>query len=254
MTAIILAGGRGTRLKSAVDNTPKPLLPVAGKPFLHWVARWAEAQGEHDIVVAGGYLGEQMTRWSEQETRERPGCRVRTRVEQQPLGTGGAVRFAAKGLDDDVYLILNGDSLIVTSVKHLRMLFASDPMLDGVIISKRTNDVARYGSLVFSADGYLVRFSEKATAGTGLINGGVYLLRHRLINRIAPGPSSIERDCFPSWLQTGARIRVAVADAPFIDIGTPETLAAASDFIDDNRELFESPDLMAPADLVGDGA
>ncbi|MFZ1989593.1 MAG: nucleotidyltransferase family protein [Alphaproteobacteria bacterium] len=234
-TAVVLAGGRGTRISALYPDLPKPMIEAAGQPFLHWVISWLTSQGLRDIILSVGYLGERIEAWARE--RENPaGVRIRTVREGAPLGTGGAA-VNCLALAGDPVLILNGDSLVVTP---LRPLFdcLTDPSCGGTLLALPVTDASRFGSLDVGPDNILRGFREKQ-AGSGLINGGVYLFRRETLNEFEPGKAySMEYDVLPGLLRHGAQIRVVEADAPFLDIGTPETVVLASRFIEANLKLL----------------
>ena len=244
MTAIVLVGGEGSRLRSVVPDLPKPLVPAADKPFLHWVARWISCQGETEIVLAARRLAEKIQAWAQAEQVADPALRLSVCVEPEPLGTGGAVKFAAARAADSQYLVLNGDSLVFASLSPAYAWLRQDASLDGVIVGISMPDTSRYGTLDVGSDGKLRGFVEKKT-GQGLINAGIYLLRRRLLDELPVGNLSMERDCFARWLSGGASIAVGVTDMPFLDIGTPESFAQADAFIAANAALL-APGRMAP--------
>ena len=242
MSAIILVGGEGRRLQGVAPGVPKPLVMVAGQPFLHWVTRWVAAQGERHIVLAACHMADQVKDWA---AREKSGATLQVAVEPELLGTGGAIIFAASQHKDDHYLALNGDSATFVSLSPARDWLKRDPGLDGVIVAKKIADASRFGSLDIGDGGLLKGFREKQP-GAGWINAGIYLLKPAFAGTWSPEPMSIEFDCFPRWLADGARIGVMAADADFLDIGTPETLAKASAFIEANRATLGDPAKLAP--------
>jgi D-glycero-alpha-D-manno-heptose 1-phosphate guanylyltransferase len=239
MSAIILVGGEGRRLSAVAPGKPKPLVEVAGRPFLHWVTLWVEAQGEHDIVLAACHMADQVQSWADAEGKARQSCKFSVSIEPSLLGTGGGIVLAAARFPDDHYLCLNGDSATFVSLKPAQDWLKSDPTLDGVIIAKKLEDASRFGSLDIGPVGLLRGFREKQP-GAGWINAGIYLLRASLL-AMEPKAMSIEFDCFPRWLAGGARIGVLAAKADFLDIGTPETLARATSFIEANRAVLGDP-------------
>ncbi len=241
MSAIILVGGEGRRLRDVAPGVPKPLVKVAGQPFLHWVTRWVAAQGEHHAVLAACHMADQVKDWA---AREQSPITLQVAVEPDLLGTGGAVVFAAAQHKDDHYLALNGDSATFVSLKPAQDWLSRDQSLSGVIIAKEIADASRFGSLDIGADGLLKGFREKQP-GAGWINAGIYLLRAHLL-ALQPRRMSIEFDCFPQWLVGGARIGVMAAKADFLDIGTPETLAQANAFIQANQHLLDDPARLPP--------
>ena len=234
-TAVILAGGRGTRIADLYPNLPKPLIPAAGRPFLHWVTAWIAAQDITSVVYSTGYLGEQIEDWmacsSDFPALRRSCCR-----EAQPLGTGGAV-IACLPQCGPWLLVLNGDSLILTELAQaIANCIASG--CDGMLLGTPVDDAARYGALHVDSQGLLAGFHEKQP-GNGLINAGVYLLRAALLADLPSGvPMSIEREVLPRMISSGARLQVRSVAAPFLDIGTPETAGKASDFIASNQAAF----------------
>jgi len=240
LTAIILVGGKGTRISALVPDLPKPLVPVAGKPFLHWVLRWVALQGEVDVLLAAQHLAEKIVDFAAVESHA--GLSVRVCVEPTPLGTGGAVMHAAASSPDSHYLVLNGDSVALMSLRQAYDWLAADPTLDGVIAGVRLADAARFGSLAVGDNSLLRGFHEKRP-GAGLVNAGLYLLRAPLLRGDISAPQSMETDLFPRWLAQGRRIGVVEAEVPFIDIGTPESLGQSTAFIESIASLLDGGDL-----------
>lgn len=228
LTVLVLAGGRGTRLQGLHPETPKPMIPIAGQPFLHWLTLWVAGHGPHDFVFSTGHLAASVDDWARRS--DRPALSCRCSREFSPLGTGGAVLHALP-ICREWILVLNGDSLILRGLDELLALRA-EPDHDGGLIGLEVEDTARYGSLILKDGGWLAGFHEKIP-GRGLINGGVYLLRRDGLRGLGnKGACSIEYDVFPALIAQGARLRVVpVNGAPFIDIGTPESLAQADAFV-----------------------
>ncbi len=233
ITAVVLAGGKGTRIAGLYPDVPKPMIPVAGRPFLHWVTAWLVENEIDDIVYLIGHLARTIESWVAAQDKTWPGTRLRTVAEAVPLGTGGAVR-ACLDLCDPWVLVLNGDSLVKTDLAPVRRRVA-DESLDGAIVGVPMTDTSRYGTLDIDGKGRLRGFFEKRP-GSGVINGGVYLLKRDLLARFPTGsPMSMEVDVIPGLLVQGARLAVAVSERPFLDIGTPESVVLADEFI---REVF----------------
>jgi D-glycero-alpha-D-manno-heptose 1-phosphate guanylyltransferase len=228
---IILAGGMGTRLKGVRSDCPKPLIPCAGQPFIEWVLQYYQRAGIHHFIVSLGHLAETAQQFFDQ--RDDAGLRVSTVVETQPLGTAGAVRFAFHAHPGRDMLVLNGDSLLFADFSPLFELW-KQTTADAIVVGVPQSDASRYGTLTFTDDHKLVSFEEKRP-GAGIINAGIYLFRPDLIKAIpADVPLSLERDLFPGWLKSGRDIRVCVLPGPFLDIGLPETLAQADEFLRQN--------------------
>lgn len=227
--AIILAGGRGTRISHLQPHLPKPLIPVGGRPFIEWVIRHLQSQGVRRFVVSLGHLAEV----AEAYFRERPAdeLSIKTVQETEPLGTGGGFLFAEQAAGEaELLLLANGDSLVLADLAGAWRQF-EDPTVDGVVVGLEVEDAARYGGLDVDGEGRLLQFREKRP-GAGLINAGVYCFRRRLLASF-PGqlPLSMELDVFPALLAKGANLRVHCCRAPFLDIGTPESLAHAGEFL-----------------------
>lgn len=244
LTVLILAGGRGTRLMDLYPDVPKPLIPVAGKPFLHWLTRWIAVHGPKNFVYSTGYRAEQIAQWvaSSGMPRVRQVCCAET----TPLGTGGAIVNALADCGPWT-MVVNGDSLIMRGIEGLLALREQNE--DGGLIGIEVADSSRYGSLDLDENGLLRGFREKVQ-GRGIINSGAYLFRTAMLRELlVPGPQSLEYDVFPKLLHHGARLRVLpLTGAPFIDIGTPETVAQAEDFV---RTHFPSLDTESSSPAAG---
>ena len=229
ITAVVLAGGRGTRIADLYPDLPKPLVPVCGEPFIHWVTQWLVSQGVSDIVYSVGYRAEQMTAWAD-GARGLWDARLRCVTEAEPLGTGGGVLQCLELCASHI-LVVNGDSLTPVALSALQAR-AARPGTDGALLGVRMDDAARYGTLSLDPDGCLLEFAEKRP-GAGVINAGVYLLSHSLLERFPRGQRlSMEEDLLPSLIAGGAHLSCEIAEnAPFLDIGTPQSLGQAEDFV-----------------------
>ena len=228
MIGILLAGGMGTRLKTVVADCPKPFIPCEGKPFIDWILRYFHRFGIDHYVISLGHLADV----AQDYLRQRPidGITIETAVEDTPLGTAGAVRFAWDAHQQQSALVMNGDSLLFADFTPVLKLW-NESQFDALVVGVPQKDASRYGTLTFSADGRLQAFQEKRP-GEGIINAGIYLFRPSLLQTIPTGqPLSLEKDLFPQWLEAGRDIRVCIAPGEFLDIGLPESLAAADDFL-----------------------
>ena len=247
LTVIVLVGGRGTRIAHLRADTPKPLVAVNGRPFLDWLTLYLLRFGLRRLVYSAGYKAEQVEAWIAHfkavETTDGV-CLAMVR-EDAPLGTGGAI-FACLDACGDWFLALNGDSLALCDLQALTVL-AEYEGLDGALIGLPVPDTSRYGSLDVDPRGLLRGFHEKRP-GSGLINAGIYLLRKAAVEPLRrDGQVSIETELLPEMLAAGRRIRVIEASkVPFIDIGTPETLAASDAFVATHRRLFDRRDQTLP--------
>lgn len=233
---VILAGGFGTRVRHLLPDVPKPMAPVSGRPFVEWVVRYYAQAGLSDFVLSTGYLAEvTAAHFSNQPV---PGVKVSCCAETTPLGTaGGFLNCTTSGQSADVvWLVVNGDSLVFADPRPLIAAVQSGRN-EAALLGLAVDDAARYGTLDISADGKLRAFSEKRP-GAGVVNAGVYVFSHDAVSRMpAQRPLSFELDVFPR-LASGGRVAVQTVSAPFLDIGTPETLAEAENFITANKTQF----------------
>jgi D-glycero-alpha-D-manno-heptose 1-phosphate guanylyltransferase len=224
MQAIVLAGGLGTRLRGVVPDLPKPMAPVAGRPFLEWILdRLVDARFD-DAVMAVGYRHEAIHDHFGDRYR---GLALRYSVEDRPLGTGGAIRLAAAVVDGDPLFVLNGDTYL--EVDYRAMLAAHVAVGESMTLAAhRVADVGRYGALDVR-DGRVCGFVEKGTGGVGLINAGTYLVSRRVLDRMpADRAFSFEQDLLVPEMRT-IRPLAFVAEGLFIDIGVPEDFARAQE-------------------------
>ncbi|MFD9409029.1 sugar phosphate nucleotidyltransferase [Streptomyces sp. NPDC059989] len=231
--AILLVGGKGTRLQPLTLSRPKPMVSVAGVPFLaHLVAR-ARAAGIERLVMATSYLPETFSEYFGDGSRF--GLRLEYVTETEPLGTGGAIRNAAQRLTggpDSPVAVLNGDILSGTDISGLvERHRAADA--DVTLHLTRVDDPRAYGLVPTGPDGRVLRFLEKPTSAaeivTDQINAGCYVFRRSVIDSIPAGrPVSVERETFPGLLAADARVLGVTDDAYWLDLGTPATLVRGS--------------------------
>ena len=217
--AVVLAGGRGTRLGTTTAEIPKPLLPVGGRPFIEWVIDNLGRQGVTDVILTIGYRAEMFSRWL---TERRGPVNVETFVEEAPLDTGGALVPLSDSLGD-AFFLLNGDTLFDAPLQELASYLGDSETLAAIAL-RPMPDTDRYGRVELEAD-TITGFAEKSASGPGLINGGVYALRKGALSGYQ-APFSIEKDLFPELVRTG-RVKGLPCDGFFVDIGLPETLHEA---------------------------
>jgi NDP-sugar pyrophosphorylase family protein len=226
ITAVILAGGLGTRLRPVVNDRPKVLAEVCGRPFLSYLLDQLQTAGAGQAVLCTGYLGEQI----EAALGDcYCGLRLSYSQESAPLGTAGAVRAALARLGSDPVLVLNGDSFFEADLADLSG-YHQRHGAQATLALARLADTRRFGRVVLAADGQVSAFEEKgARRGPGWINAGVYVLARQLLETIpAGGAVSLERECFPAWIGRG--LYGYPGRGRFLDIGTPESYAEAREF------------------------
>lgn len=238
VVAVILAGGAGTRVRHLLGELPKPMAPVEGRPFLEWQVRYLARQGVQRLVLSTGYRAETIA--AHFASRPVRGVRTVCVAEPQPLGTGGGLLWAVRqsGERAQAWLVLNGDTLCFADLRRVARHLA-DPQIAGVLLAREVENAARYGSLTLDARGCLAGFVEKRP-GRGLVNAGLYLFRAALLEEFpAQTPLSLEREVFPALTARGRLLKVETMPAPFLDIGTPETLPLAAEFVRRHRDEFE---------------
>jgi D-glycero-alpha-D-manno-heptose 1-phosphate guanylyltransferase len=235
--AVILAGGFGTRVKHLLPQIPKPMASVADKPFVEWTIRYLRSQGIEQVILSTGYLAEVIENYFATQPIE--DVKVECCRENTALGTaGGFVNVVQKSQHcPPAWLVTNGDSLSFANLEPL-LAYLEDKTVAGVIVGLSLTDASRYGSLVSDGEGNLISFAEKKP-GAGVVNAGVYLLRHSLVAQFPQKtPLSFEQEVFPELLTRGIKFKVHLVEAPFLDIGTPESLAQAGDFMLNNYSSF----------------
>lgn len=222
MQAIVLAGGLGTRLRSVLPDLPKPMALVAGRPFLAHVLDGLVQAGFERAVLAVGYRHEAIRGYFGEHYR---GLALHYSVEDSPLGTGGAIRLAARQISADPFFVLNGDTWL--ELDYQAMLAAHEAAGARLSVAVCTvPDVARYGALELE-DGVIRGFLEKGGSGPGPINAGSYLMAAELLETIPPGrPFSFEQELLVPRVRE-LRPLAFRTDGRFIDIGIPEDYARA---------------------------
>ncbi len=234
---VVLVGGKGTRIRHLLPDLPKPLAPIFGHPFLEWILRFISKQGLKNVALSTGYLAEKVKHFIENTNFKN--LDLRCVDESLPLGTAGGVVNAIDGCKYDVetVLVLNGDSLVLASLEPMFDCLREESV-DAVLLGVKIDDASRYGTLEVSDKNFLLRFKEKQP-GIGLINAGVYLFRKPILDALPRNKAiSFEVDVFPNLLEENKCIKVVAVEAPFIDIGTKETLIEADAFIQENFPLL----------------
>jgi D-glycero-alpha-D-manno-heptose 1-phosphate guanylyltransferase len=224
--AVVLAGGLGTRLKSVIQEVPKPMADVNGRPFLEYVLDQVADAGFDHIVLSTGYQAGMIRRHFGDSYRN---MRITYSEEDVPLGTGGAVKKALEVATENTVLVCNGDSLYKADLGALHALHAAEHA-DVTIALRPHPDASRYGRVETDERSRITAFREKdPSGGPGIINGGIYLVeRKKFLAYTAGKPAafSIEKDVFAAGIGQ-LKICGLVLDGYFIDIGIPEDYARA---------------------------
>ena len=219
--ALVLAGGLGRRLRPVVNDRPKVLAPVAGRPFLAYLLSYLNRKGLRSVILCVGYLADQVVeaigdgrRWE---------IEVRYSREITPLGTAGALRLASAEIDR-TFFVLNGDTLFLADLQLLWKTHHKAGVLGTLALLPVANSAGR-GCVNLSADGKISSFEEKPLSqGPALINAGVYLLEPGALASVPPEQEvSLERQVFPRLAAQG-QLAGSVQSAYFADIGTPTSL------------------------------
>lgn len=226
MQALVLAGGEGTRLRPLTLTVPKPVLPLAGRPFLTFMLDWLRRHGVDDVLLSCGFLSRRV---EEVLGDEHAGIRLRYVHEDEPLGTAGPVRLACdEGLLGERVIVLNGDVLNDIDLSaQLRQHEATGAQATLALVA--VDDTSSYGVVPTDADLRVEAFLEKAPgpAPTNRINAGAYVLERSVVELIPPGRAvSFERDIFPGLVGEG--LYGFLAEGYWIDIGTPERYLEAT--------------------------
>ncbi len=227
VTAAILAGGLGTRLRPVIADRPKVLAPVHGRPYLTYLLDQLGDFAIDEVVLLTGFGADQV-RGTLGESYA--GMHLVYSKEPFPLGTAGALRWALPKLSAPTVLLLNGDSYCDIDLAEFRT-FHDQRAADVSLILARVPGASRFGRVWTEMDGRVTRFEEKMEApGTKWINAGIYLLARALVQETPVArPLSLERDLFPAWVQR-LRFFGSRCDGRFLDIGTPEAYAEAERF------------------------
>ena len=256
MQALILAGGEGTRLRPLTSTVPKPVVPLAGQPFITFMIEWLRGHGVDDVILSCGFLAERLR--SVLGDGDSLGVRLRYVEEPRPLGTGGALRFAGEQLElAERFFMLNGDVLCDIDLtaqldQHRRTGARATISLVAV------EDPSAYGLVRLEDDRAVSEFLEKPgpdQIDTNLINAGAYILERSVLDTMAPAGTniSIERDVFPRLVGDG--LFGCPARAYWLDIGTPERyLQGTFDILEGNVATPVGDRLAAAHGMVTEGS
>lgn len=221
---IVLAGGLGTRLRSAVPDLPKCMAPVAGKPFLQHVVDYLSGQGIEHFIFSLGYMHEIIEGFLKEHYLKLSYSIV---LEESPMGTGGAILLSAMQAKADDVLIVNGDTMFAIDLETFSRFHVSH-RADCTLALKPMTSFDRYGVVDIDKDYHILSFREKQFYEQGLINGGVYALHIASLEATGlTGKFSFEKDYLEAYYPS-QRMMGMVQDTYFIDIGIPEDFAKAN--------------------------
>lgn len=224
-TAIILAGGKGTRLQSVVQDLPKPMAPINGRPFLAILLDRLNDQGVSRVILSVGYKHETIMEHFGHQYRD---ITISYAIEDEPLGTGGGVKLAAQLCPDPYFLLINGDTMFDIDIQKLVGYHLADrPSISIALHTVENQD--RYGQVELDCCNNVVSFTEKKHIEKGHINGGVYIFdTFTVLNSELPEAFSLEKDILENKAYQD-KMKGYPMDGYFIDIGIPEDYSRAQD-------------------------
>ncbi len=230
-TAIILAGGLGTRLKKVVPDLPKPMALIRERPFLEYQMDFWISQGVTKFILSVGYLNHMIIDHFGDSYHT---ASIDYFVEDEPLGTGGALLMAAQGLKE-TFLVLNGDTFFEVNLNDL-CLFHNKHNAEWTMSLFRSKDLDRYMGVDLEDNGEILSLQSGGNELTLLANGGVYLVNPSALKRLNYKPytkSSLENDLLPKFISLGGGLYGLESSGKFIDIGVPEDYYRAQKILKD---------------------
>jgi D-glycero-alpha-D-manno-heptose 1-phosphate guanylyltransferase len=222
-TAIVLVGGKGTRLASVVSEVPKPMAPIAGHPFLDYLIDYLKFEGICHLVLSVGYKADVIK--NHYGSGEKFGLQIDYVDELEPLGTGGAAKLAAANLGLDEFWLVNGDTLAEVSLKAAEAAFKADSTARALVVVRSVDNVDRFGSIELSSN-RVVSMREKGKVGAGLVNAGIYILTADILSEMDANVFSLEEVTLPKLVQSNSLIAYTT-EGYFMDIGIPESYELA---------------------------
>jgi NDP-sugar pyrophosphorylase family protein len=228
LQAVILAGGLGTRLRPITETVPKPMVPVAGKPYLEYQIEWLRRLEITDVVLLVGYLSEQIEEYFGDGSRF--GVRIRYSREPRRLGTGGALKLALPLLEES-FLVLNGDSYLPIDYRPVAALLESSGA-EAVLAAydNAFDDTGVRHNLDVAADGRVVRYEKGSKTPMTHVDAGAFVLRRRVLALSGAEEFSLENELFPVLIARQQLFALPVGQR-FYDMGTPAGLAMLEAFL-----------------------
>jgi len=228
VTAVILAGGFGTRLRQVVSDRPKVMAEINGKPFIAYILDQLVAAGIDRVIISIGYMADIVGNTIGARYN---GLHVDYSREETPLGTAGALKLAGPAVSTEYCLVMNGDSYTEFD-PILFFMTHKQKNANITLLVKTVDDTTHFGIIQMNEQNEINKFMEKErSTGTGLINAGIYIMKTSVLQKIPDkAPCSLEYDFFPAMI--GKNIYGYEAKGRFIDIGTPESYLEAEKFFD----------------------
>ncbi|MGH8103470.1 MAG: nucleotidyltransferase family protein, partial [bacterium] len=224
MQAVVLAGGQGTRLKPFTLRSPKQLLPLANKPFILYLVEYLNGFGIEEIIFSLCYKAEDIMDYL--GTDNKSGSHILFSVENEPLGTAGALKNVENYLKDEAVLVMNGD--LLTDINITKLIETHRKKKSMVTIAlKEVEDPTMYGLVLTDRDGHVKKFTEKPTdteIADRTINAGIYVIEPKVVAKIPPRKNvSFERDLYPALLEEKVPFYSEVFHSYWLDVGTLAT-------------------------------
>jgi D-glycero-alpha-D-manno-heptose 1-phosphate guanylyltransferase len=219
--AIILAGGLGTRIRETIGEIPKPMAPVNGKPFLHYLFKHLRKNNIQTVILSVGYKWEMIHK---EFGNEYLGIKIKYAIEEKQLGTGGGIKQALELVEGDKVYILNGDTYFNIDLQTLGEYHLTNSA-NLTLAAKPMKNFDRYGTIEIQEDGTVLAFNEKEPKDRGIINGGIYCMNTDALEDVKSDSFSLETAFLEPRAGTG-EIKVKIFEDYFKDIGTPEDYAA----------------------------
>ncbi|WP_322805184.1 nucleotidyltransferase family protein (plasmid) [Vibrio alfacsensis] len=239
ITAIVLCGGLGTRLRSVSRSLPKPMVPVANRPFLEYILDYLIVQGVAQVVLAVSYKKEVIIDHFGSKYRN---LAISYSIESNPLGTGGAVKKAIEQIlpcPEQLILIINGDTFVEYSLSDM-VSKCKEKHADFVMALKDMDDTSRYGRVKVEHHN-ITEFEEKKSGYKGLINAGIYLFHPSLYKAFPKSDTfSFENDFLESFIRNHD-VQPSISDGYFIDIGVPEDYQKAQEDFEYTNLAWKAP-------------
>src|SRR3989338_482452 len=230
MDAIFLAGGKGTRLSDVVNNVPKPVAPVNGRPFLDiLLSQLNSFSFIKNVVLAIGYKSEVII--DRYKNCQNYNFKIIFSIEDKLLGTGGAIKKALALTNTEDALILNGDSYVEVDIEDLLKFHKNNNSLLTIVL-KEVDNADRYGSIEIDDKNRIIAFKEKYTKKSALINAGMYILKRTLLNSVEDVREiSFEKEILPELIRNN--VYGYIVKGKFIDIGVPESYRIAGEYLEE---------------------